>query len=127
MPAVAPDARLLTIVPMEQLYVVANYKETQLDRLHYGQPVEVAQHITRNNGLVQERLHLMAQQMQAGGAGAGDAASMALAQLANLVRREAFVMAYSDCFYIMGVAMLISVVAVFAMKKPAQHGAAAAE
>jgi membrane fusion protein (multidrug efflux system) len=38
---VAPGTRLLTIVPMQQLYVVANYKETQLDRLHYGQPVEI--------------------------------------------------------------------------------------
>jgi DHA2 family multidrug resistance protein len=85
----------------------------------------IAQRITRNNGLVQERLHLMAQQMQSSGAGAGDAAQMALAQLADLVRREAFVMAYSDCFTIMGVAMLVSVLAVFMMKKPGSHQAAA--
>jgi membrane fusion protein (multidrug efflux system) len=38
---VQPGTRLLTIVPMQQLYVVANYKETQLDRMHYGQPVEI--------------------------------------------------------------------------------------
>jgi membrane fusion protein (multidrug efflux system) len=38
---VQPGTRLLTIVPMQQLYVVANYKETQLDRLHDGQPVEI--------------------------------------------------------------------------------------
>jgi DHA2 family multidrug resistance protein len=50
---------------------------------------------------------------------------MALAQLADLVRREAFVMAYSDCFTIMGVAMLVSVLAVFMMKKPGSHQAAA--
>jgi membrane fusion protein (multidrug efflux system) len=38
---VQPGTRLLTIVPMQQLYVVANSKETQLDRLHDGQPVEI--------------------------------------------------------------------------------------
>jgi len=36
-----PGTRLLTLVPMQELYVIANYKETQLDRMHAGQPVEM--------------------------------------------------------------------------------------
>ena len=43
---------------------------------------------------------------------------MATAQLQNTVRREAFIMAYSDCFYIMGGVLLLSVLAVFFMCKP---------
>jgi membrane fusion protein (multidrug efflux system) len=38
---VEAGTRLLTIVPMTSIYVVANYKETQLDRMHQGQPVEI--------------------------------------------------------------------------------------
>jgi membrane fusion protein (multidrug efflux system) len=39
---VQPGTRILTIVPLQSVYVVANYKETQLDRLHMGQAVEVS-------------------------------------------------------------------------------------
>jgi membrane fusion protein (multidrug efflux system) len=39
---VQPGTRLLTIVPMQSVYVVANYKETQLDRLHMGHAVEIS-------------------------------------------------------------------------------------
>ncbi len=38
---VTPGLPLLALVPVEQAYVVANYKETQLRRMHPGQPVEV--------------------------------------------------------------------------------------
>jgi membrane fusion protein (multidrug efflux system) len=38
---VQPGTRLLTLVPMQAIYVVANYKETQLDRMHAGQAVEM--------------------------------------------------------------------------------------
>jgi membrane fusion protein (multidrug efflux system) len=38
---VQPGTRLLTLVPMQAIYVIANYKETQLDRMHTGQAVEM--------------------------------------------------------------------------------------
>jgi membrane fusion protein (multidrug efflux system) len=38
---VQPGTRLLTLVPMQAIYVIANYKETQLDRMHVGQAVEM--------------------------------------------------------------------------------------
>ncbi len=34
--------RLLSLVPMDSVYIEANYKETQLDRIRPGQPVDVA-------------------------------------------------------------------------------------
>ena len=39
---VQPGTRLLTLVPMDEVYVVANYKETQLARMAAGQPVTIA-------------------------------------------------------------------------------------
>jgi membrane fusion protein (multidrug efflux system) len=38
---VQPGTRLLTLVPTQSIYVIANYKETQLDRMHTGQIVEM--------------------------------------------------------------------------------------
>ena len=38
---VQPGATLMTIVPLEQVWVEANFKETQLGKMRIGQPVEV--------------------------------------------------------------------------------------
>jgi membrane fusion protein (multidrug efflux system) len=38
---VQPGSRLLTLVPMDRLYVTANFKETQTDRMLAGQPARV--------------------------------------------------------------------------------------
>jgi len=39
---VQPGSRLLTVVPMNALYVVANFKETQVERMAVGQSAQVA-------------------------------------------------------------------------------------
>jgi DHA2 family multidrug resistance protein len=85
----------------------------------------VAQRLTADNPLVRERLALMAAQMQSETGSTGDATAMALAQIQNMVRREAYVMAYSDCFYIMGVAMVVALIAVCFLRRPKGQGAAA--
>jgi membrane fusion protein (multidrug efflux system) len=38
---VGPGTRLMTIVPVSQVYVTANFKETQIGRMHPGQPVRL--------------------------------------------------------------------------------------
>lgn len=38
---VTPGSKILAVVPLEQAYVVANFQETQLARMHPGQPVAV--------------------------------------------------------------------------------------
>jgi membrane fusion protein (multidrug efflux system) len=38
---VQPGTRLMTIVPVEQLYITANFKETQIGAMHSGQAVTV--------------------------------------------------------------------------------------
>jgi DHA2 family multidrug resistance protein len=85
----------------------------------------IAQRLSEDDPKVHERLALMAEQMRAGTGGTGDASAMALAQLQNMVRREAYVMAYSDCFYIMGAAMAVALIAVCFLRKPKASGAAA--
>ncbi len=36
-----PGQRLLSLVPLDQLYIEANFKETQLRQMQIGQPVEL--------------------------------------------------------------------------------------
>jgi membrane fusion protein (multidrug efflux system) len=36
-----PGTRMMTIVPVQQIYLVANYKETQIGRMRIGQPATV--------------------------------------------------------------------------------------
>ncbi|MGS0891712.1 HlyD family secretion protein [Burkholderia stagnalis] len=38
---VQPGTRLLTVVPVDAIYLVANFKETQIGRMRIGQPVEL--------------------------------------------------------------------------------------
>ena len=38
---VQPGTTLMTVIPLEQVWVEANFKETQLQKMHLGQPVEL--------------------------------------------------------------------------------------
>jgi len=78
----------------------------------------IAQRVTQNGLLAQERIQGMAQQFVADAGDPSAATQMAIAQIRNLVRRDAFVMAYSDCFYIMGAVLLLSMLAIFLLQKP---------
>jgi MFS transporter, DHA2 family, multidrug resistance protein len=52
--------------------------------------------------------------------GAENTHMQVLAEIANTVRREAFVMAYSDCFFVIGIALSLSILALFLIRKPAE-------
>jgi len=43
--------------------------------------------------------------------------NQAIATLANIVRREAYVMAFNDCFYFIGMALLLSGIAILFLQK----------
>jgi DHA2 family multidrug resistance protein len=51
--------------------------------------------------------------------GAATVHMRALAAMANTVRREAFVMAYSDCFFVIGFALLLCILALLLIRKTA--------
>ncbi len=76
----------------------------------------------QNSVLLQDRLAGMAQTLSGGG-NPILAQPKALAMLVATVRREAFVMAYSDCFFIMGVVLLASLAIVPLLARP-KRGAA---
>ena len=48
---IAAGTRLMTVVPVEGLYVVANFKETQLGIMRVGQPVTIEVDALKNNTL----------------------------------------------------------------------------
>jgi len=43
--------------------------------------------------------------------------SRAIAEVAMTVRREAFVMAYSDCFFVMGIALVLCIFALSIIRR----------
>jgi DHA2 family multidrug resistance protein len=56
--------------------------------------------------------------------GAGDTHMRALTEMAQQVRREAFVMAYSDAFFVLGIALILCILALFLISKQAQTATA---
>jgi MFS transporter, DHA2 family, multidrug resistance protein len=94
-------------------------------REHYHFSV-VSERLTQNSLRVAEWTGALTRNFTAQGASPDAAHMQALAQLQAIVGREATVMAYSDCFFLIGVALLLSVLALFLIPNPRQAGAAAA-
>ena len=74
----------------------------------------------------QQRLNELTQSFISKGSDAVTANQQAIAQIDNIVRREAYTMAYNDCFYLMGFAILICGLALIFCKKVKAGGNAAA-
>ena len=75
----------------------------------------------------QERLQQMTQFFMSKGADLATAQNQAMTAISNVVRREAYVMAFNDCFYFVGIALFLSGFAVLFFKKvkPGAGGAGA--
>ncbi|MCW6049783.1 multidrug efflux MFS transporter [Lyngbya sp. CCAP 1446/10] len=69
------------------------------------------------NQATQERMNQMTQYFVSRGADASVAHNQAIQAIDNLVRREAYVMAFNDCFYFVGIALLLSGIAILGFKK----------
>ncbi|MBD3562342.1 EmrB/QacA family drug resistance transporter, partial [Planktothrix sp. FACHB-1355] len=74
----------------------------------------------------QQRIEEMTQFFVSRGADLSTARDRAIAAISNIVRREAFVMAFNDCFYIVGCALLLSGIAIIFFKKVKATGGGAA-
>lgn len=75
----------------------------------------------------QQRLDQLTQAFQQrGGVDLATAQQRALAAIDRVVRQEAFVMAYNDCFYFIGMALFASAIAVLFFRKVRATGGAAA-
>ncbi len=73
-----------------------------------------------------QRLDQLTQAFMGKGIDLETAKQQAIATLDQIVRREAFVMAFNDCFYFIGLALLLSGLAVIFFKKVKPQGGAAA-
>ena len=74
----------------------------------------------------QQRIEQLTQFFISRGTDAVTARNQAIASISNIVRREAYVMAYNDGFYFIGFALLLSGVALLFCKKVKAAGGAAA-
>ena len=86
---------------------------TQLDWREKFHSVRLGESVTAFSNAAQERLAGFTQLFLNLGADPASAGSQALAAVAGLVRREAYVMAYGDCFYIVGAVMMAMVLVVW--------------
>jgi MFS transporter, DHA2 family, multidrug resistance protein len=78
-----------------------------------------------NAPLVQERLSAMTGSFMQTGADQAYAQSQALASLSQSVDLQSLVMTYSDCFWVLGVALLASIPLALLLKTPRQPAGAA--
>jgi DHA2 family multidrug resistance protein len=77
----------------------------------------IGESVTVYSGAVQERLSQSAAYFMSRGSDPSSAEKRAIGAIGGLVRREAFLLAYSDCFLVLGCVLLASALALFFMKK----------
>jgi DHA2 family multidrug resistance protein len=87
---------------------------TQREQFHSNR---LGESVSLYNPATQERINQMTQYFVSRGADVSVAKDQAIKVIDNLVRREAYVMAFNDCFYFVGIALLLSGIAVLAFKK----------
>jgi MFS transporter, DHA2 family, multidrug resistance protein len=98
---------------------------TQLDLREKLHSVRLGDAINAFNPAANERLEALTQQFISRGADAVAAGQQALGAVAGVVRREAYVMAYGDCFYLLSLLLLAMVLPVW-LCRGAKGGALAA-
>jgi DHA2 family multidrug resistance protein len=94
------------------------------EREHYHFSI-IGNHLTLSSLKLAPRIDELANLLSPKAAAAALARSQAIAEIANMVRTEAYVMAYSDCFFIIGIAQIIAALALFLVPKPRRNNAAA--
>jgi MFS transporter, DHA2 family, multidrug resistance protein len=98
---------------------------TQLDLREKLHSVRLGEAVNAFNPAVNERLSALTQQFVARGADAIAAGQQALGAVAAVVRHEAYVMAYADCFYLLAALLLAMVLPVWLCRR-AKGGSLAA-
>ncbi|MCL1465597.1 DHA2 family efflux MFS transporter permease subunit [Argonema galeatum] len=86
----------------------------------------IGESVSLFNPETQQRIDQLTQFFISQGSDASTAHNRAIASISNIVRREAYVMAYNDGFYFVGIALLVSGIALLFCKKVKPGGGAAA-
>jgi MFS transporter, DHA2 family, multidrug resistance protein len=95
---------------------------TMLDRRAQVHLTNLAGNLSLSNPALRRMLQGASQAMQAHGASAAGATQQAYALLQGTVQRQAVMLSYIDCFWFLGVAIMLMVPAVFLMKKSKPGG-----
>ena len=95
---------------------------TMLDRRTQVHLTDFAHRLTATNPALLAMLNGASKAMQAHGASAAGANQQAYALIQGTVQRQATMLAYIDCFWFLGVSILLMVPAVFLMKKSKPGG-----
>jgi len=95
---------------------------TMLDRRTQVHLTNLASNLSPTNPALQQMLQGAASSMRAHGASAAGATSQAYALIQGVVFRQATMLAYVDCFWLLGVAILLMVPMVFLIKKSKPGG-----
>jgi len=95
---------------------------TMLDRRAQIHLTDLSPHLTQSNPALQGALRGAASAMQAHGSSAAGAAQQAYALIQGSVQRQAVMLSYIDCFWFLGVSILLMVPAVFLIKKSKSGG-----
>ena len=99
---------------------------TLLTRREQFHSNRIGENVSLYHAATQQRINQLAQTFVSHGSDPGTAHTQAIKQIAQTVQREAYVMAYNDCFYFMGFALLLTGLALlFCQKAKADSGAAA--
>lgn len=95
---------------------------TQREQFHSNRLGEA---VSQFNPATQEAINQATQYFVSRGADLTTAQSQAIASIANRVRQQAYIQAFNDCFYFIGVALLVSGIAVLFFKKVKASGMSA--
>jgi DHA2 family multidrug resistance protein len=95
---------------------------TLLDRRAQFHQTMLTGHISASNASLQARLKALGQVVQSHGGGPAGTSSVPWALIQNAIARQANMLSYIDCFWFLGVAILLMVPMVFLMKKSKPGG-----
>jgi DHA2 family multidrug resistance protein len=99
-----------------------SFVTTMLDRRTQVHMTDLSEHLSAANPALRSMLQGAAQAMRAHGASAAAAAQQAYAFVQGTVARQATMLAYIDCFWLLGVAIMAMIPMVFLMKKSKPGG-----
>jgi len=95
---------------------------TMLDRRTQVHLTDMARNLNMGNPALQSMIQGASRALQAHGASASGATQRAYALIQGTVQRQATMLAYIDCFWFLGVAILLMIPTVFLMKKSKPGG-----
>jgi MFS transporter, DHA2 family, multidrug resistance protein len=99
-----------------------SFVTTMLDRRTQLHLTNLASNLSRTNPALQAMIQGVANTMRAHGASAAQASDRAYAMIQGTVQQQATMLAYVDCFWFLGVAILVMVPMVFLIKKSKPGG-----